>query len=85
MPKAYHAEIQQAAKQLVETTPLEFHHQRPVHFDAREVLEDQAAGGHACEVIGAIVDAFSKAIEDGKYDPRSDPYHPDNWADPREI
>lgn len=86
MAKAYHQKIKNAAKQLVETTPLEFVTQRPKHFDARKVLEMNAAEGHACEVIGAIVSAFTEAIEDGKYDPRiADPFHPDNFQDPRDL
>lgn len=60
MAKTYHDEIKDAAKQLVDNTPIEFCTQRPLHWEARKVLEMQAAEGHSCEVIGAIVMEIEK-------------------------
>lgn len=77
--------VETAIKQLVENTPAEFYHQHPLVEAAIQRLVEQARAGYAREVLQGLVAAFGRAIVEGKYDPRNDPYHPDNWADPREI
>ena len=80
------------SRDAIEHTVREFveHAEHPDQYDHRikahgaaQLLAQWCADGHVEVVFAILTDIVGHAIED--HDPRDDPYHPDNWADPREI